>query len=226
MANMEAALRYHEHWKRAAEIKVEHQECKFRPLEVKALASIFPDGLRRGTIAEIAGARSTGRTSLACHILGQSTGRGEVCATVDLHNSFSPELAAQAGVQLERMVWVRCGGNAEAALRATDLLLHAGGFGIVHLDLCEGDPRQLNRIPLSSWYRFRRVLENTSTVLLVCTDSSQAKSFAWRCLEAKSQVISWLGNHSFPVLGGLTTDAVSGKLAPIRPQSLFWRVAG
>lgn len=225
MANTQGA-RYHEHWKRATELKVKQEKSKFLPLEVQALESLFPAGLRRGAIAEIAGSRSTGRTSLACHILGQSTVRGEVCAAVDLRNSFSPELAAQAGVQLNRMVWVRCGGNAEAALRATDLLLHAGGFGVIHLDLCEGNPKQLNRIPLSYWHRFRRVLENTSTVLLVCTDLPQAKSCAGYRLEAKVQAISWFGNPSFPVLGGLTTDAISSKFAPIQPESLFWKVAG
>ena len=51
-----------------------------------------------------------------------------------------PAPAASAGVELSKLVWVRCGGNAEHALRAADLLIQAGGFGVVALDLAEAAP--------------------------------------------------------------------------------------
>ena len=112
------------------------------------------------------------------HILAQATGSGEICAVVDTDDQFHPASAAAAGVKLANIIWVRCGGNAERSMRAADLLLHSGGFGVVVLDLCEAKPQLLNRIPISYWYRVRRAIENTFTSLLVCSPSSHAKASA------------------------------------------------
>ncbi len=111
---------------------------------------------------------------------------------------FSPESAAAAGIALDRLVWVRCHGNAEHAMRAADLLLHAGGFGLVLLDLCEADARILNRIPLSYWYRFRRAIEHTPTIFLLCADTHQARS-ASVAIELRRRQTRWLGNAPFRV---------------------------
>ena len=81
----------------------------------------------RGRISEIVGARSTGRTSVLHALLAASTGRGEFAALADTHNCFDPCSAASAGVELSKLLWIRCGGNAEHALRSTDLLIQAGG---------------------------------------------------------------------------------------------------
>ncbi len=67
-----------------------------------------------------------------------------------------PARPRAVGVELSKLVWVRCGGNAEHALRAADLLIQAGGFGVVALDLAEVAPAALNRIPPTAWFRFRR----------------------------------------------------------------------
>src|ERR1700733_2959621 len=54
----------------------------------------------------------------------------------------------------------------EQVLRATDLLLESGGFGLIVLDLADL-PRQAARyIPLTTWFRFRRAIEHTPTILL------------------------------------------------------------
>src|SRR5690348_13056114 len=134
----------------------------------------FRSGLTRGAITEIVGRRSSGRMTAILHILAQATAQGEICAVVDTNDAFHPASAEAAGVILSRIVWVRCGANAENALRVTDLLLHSGGCGVVVLDLCEVKARALDRIPISYWYRFRRAIEHTSTILLVCAQSSQA----------------------------------------------------
>jgi hypothetical protein len=55
----------------------------------------------------------------------------------------------------------------EQALKATDLLLQSGGFGRVVIDLSDVPIEAARRIPLTSWFRFRRAVENTATVLLV-----------------------------------------------------------
>ncbi len=176
MANT-GALRCLELCKSASTLPVTQEASNFIPLQSEALKGLFPAGLARGAIAEVSGRRSSGRTAICLHILAQATARGEVCAVVDLDDSFHPASAVVAGVKLSRVIWVRCGGNAEHAMRAADLLLHARGFGVVLLDLCEADARALNRIPLSYWYRFRRAVEHTPTILLLITAVAQARSF-------------------------------------------------
>jgi hypothetical protein len=132
----------------------------------------------RGRISEIIGTRSSGRTSVLHALLAASTGRGEYAALVDTKDAFDACSAAAAGVELSKLVWVRCGGNAEHALRAADLLIQAGGFGVVALDLAEAAPAALNRIPPTAWFRFRRALDSTPTILTVVSDCPLAKSCA------------------------------------------------
>ncbi len=217
MANLAIANGYDKPWKRASQLKVILDDSSFRALSLPILQTALP----RGAITEVQGARSSGRTSLCLHILAQATQKGEICAVVDLQDGFHPASAEAAGVRLEQLVWVRCGGNAEFALRAADLLLHAGGFGVVYLDLCEASARILNRIPLSYWHRFKKTVKDTPTVLLVAADLPQVKSCSSICLHIKLKVISWLGTRCASVLDGVETYAVMGKVASIRPQSLF-----
>jgi hypothetical protein len=158
---------------------------------------------------------------MCLHILAQATQRGEICAVIDLHDSFHPMSAVSSGVLLDRVVWVRCRGNAEHALRAADLLLHAGGFGVVLLDLCEASARVLNRIPISYWYRFRRAIENTATVLLLCADTHQARS-SLVTLELRPQRFRWSGQMPFRVLRAIEGVAVS-KTAAVPPAPLLIR---
>ena len=54
----------------------------------------------------------------------------------------------------------------EQVLRATDLLLESGGFGLIVLDLGDLPPQAARRIPLTTWFRFRRAVENKPTILL------------------------------------------------------------
>src|SRR5687768_16412455 len=88
-------------------------------------------GLRRGHLTEIVGARSAGRTTLVCRILAATAGRGEIAALVDTHDRFDPPSAAAAGVDLSRLLWIRDRGDAPRAIKAMNLVLQAGGFGVV-----------------------------------------------------------------------------------------------
>ncbi len=65
-------------------------------------------GLPRGALSEITGPASSGRTGVMLAALAQATRRREVCALVDASDSFDPASAAAAGVDLERLLWVRC----------------------------------------------------------------------------------------------------------------------
>src|SRR5262245_32879198 len=84
-------------------------------------------GLPRGTIVEVFGARSSGKTSLALSILSGRTQAGEVCALIDGTDAFDPESGAAAGIDMRQLLWVRCR-NLDQILRCTDLLLQGGGF--------------------------------------------------------------------------------------------------
>jgi hypothetical protein len=216
MANLSALLRSEDRWQPASALHLHQSEPKYPLLSVPALKQLFLKGLSRGIIAEVNGARSSARTSACLHILAQATVRGEVCAVIDLYDSFHPASAHAAGVRLDRILWVRCRGNAEHAIRAADLLLHAGGFGIVLLDLCEANPRILNRIPLSYWYRFRRAIEHTPAILLICAASPQAKSCSSLGLQLKSKAFSWTGIAPFLLLRGIQTCATLRRNAALR----------
>jgi hypothetical protein len=138
-------------------------------------------GLPRGSLTEICGPASSGRTTLLLAALAAATRRGECCAVVDASDALDPQSAVAAGVELSRLLWVRCGENSpekslEQLLRATDLLLESGGFGMIALDLGDLPPQAARRIPLTTWFRYRRAVEHTSTVLLAIERQSIAGS--------------------------------------------------
>ncbi len=170
-------------------------------------------GLPRGAITEIYGPASSGRTTLILHALAEATSREEVCAVVDTNNSFHPDSAANAGACLDRVLWIRCGSRLEQAFKATDLLLQGGGFGLVLLDLGEVPSQDSKRIISSWWYRFRRVVENTSTAFIVIAQDSCVRSCASLTLQmvcsndawSTTGVMSGLSNaDKFPAVVGPT----------------------
>ena len=138
-------------------------------------------GLPRGCLTEICGPASSGRTTLLLAALAAATRRGECCVLVDASDALDPQSADAAGIELDRLLWVRCGENSaekslEQLLRATDLLLESGGFGLIALDLGDLPPQAARRIPLTTWFRFRRAVEHTPTVLLAVERQSIAGS--------------------------------------------------
>src|SRR5512146_1375328 len=231
-----------------------------------AAVDALTGGLPRGCLTEIYGSASSGRSSLMMAALAAATTRGELCALVDIGDSFDPKSAEAAGVILDRILWVRCGeapknwpddgtqssqinfdsenydrrikralearqhtgaimpaakvwygrsparsertsngmltsipadrkktqiANGESwspkrewkcaveqALKTLDLILQSGGFGVVVLDIADVPAQIVRRIPLTSWFRFRRAVENTPTVLLTIGSESYAKTCA------------------------------------------------
>src|SRR6202165_1611573 len=173
---------------------------------------LLTGGIARGCLTEICGTASSGRTSVLLFALARATQRGEVCALVDASDAFNPASAAAAGMEMSRLLWVRCGekypsrkhssaarsaGCAKTSdscqgtpsgipqvaekkfgfsrweaqlgqmLKVTDLLLQSNGFGMIALDLGDVPVPSARRIPLASWFRFRRAIEHTPTALLV-----------------------------------------------------------
>lgn len=157
-------------------------------------------GLPRGAITELTGWPSSGRTSAVAAIIAKSISLLEYCVYIDGSNVLDAIAWREAGVDFSRLLWVRSNHNLEAALKAADLILHAGGFGLVCLDLAGFSPRLVSRIPIAWWHRFRRAIENTPTVLLVLADHPLARSCAsvWLRFERSQAVFSgWRGGRLF-----------------------------
>jgi hypothetical protein len=155
--------------------------------EVDSLTGGFP----RGAITEIFGSASSGRTSFMISALAYATTHEEVCVLIDTNDTFDPASAAEAGLNLERLLWIRCAANVEHAFKAADLLLQGGGFGIVVLDIGDVVGTDARRIISSWWYRFRRVVENTPTALLVIAEDSCVRSCASLALKLNREVDVW-----------------------------------
>jgi hypothetical protein len=147
-------------------------------------------GLPRGCLTEITGAAGSGRMSFLVSLLAGLTRRGESCAVVDGRDAFDPCGAEAAGVALGRLLLVRCG-NIEQALQGADLLLHGGGFGLVALDLSDLPGATVRRVPLNAWFRFRRMVENTATILLLLEQEACAKSCASLVLRLEMEAARW-----------------------------------
>jgi hypothetical protein len=262
------------------------------PFGIESLDTLT-GGIPRGALTELFGPASSGRTSVMLSLLASITRRQEVCALIDVTDSFDPASGEAAGVDLRRLLWVRCGRatsscefpvsgvSSEAArsfapldrqeclshmrpaatmkdvappakniswsihqnydarlrhaitggcyemargrtvssfqfpvssarretrnskletrnpsskwtkldraLKATDLLLQSGGFGLIAIDLGDISIEQARRIPLTSWFRFRRVVENTPTILLLVARDSCAKTCASLVLQLGAQ---------------------------------------
>ena len=339
-----------------ARIPTEYQATGIAEVDV-----LLGGGFPRGSLVELCGRGSSGRTSLYLALLAQATGQQQACALVDVSDSLDPMSMAATGVDLARLLWVRCGsdevkacdqveqpsvtppsqrigrttrrddmllprqareaqragfawqhpryqmrgvensipslvrdgkariddtgiqevqtavpplagtmpaglvagwaeeqvepdrqfprrgGNVrcrrhfprrqfqntaparagitpwpfakpwrrlEQALKTTDLLLHSGGWGVVVLDLGNISWVDARRIPMSTWFRFQRIVENTPTILLLLGEEPCAKgcaSLALRCcrkrekwgLAASSKVTNVSTFQGFEVEGEL-----------------------
>lgn len=311
--------------------------CELHPTGIPNLDTLLCGGVPRGSIVEVCGSASSGRTSLILSLLAKATERQETCAYVDVSDALDPMSAAAAGVDLKRLLWIRCGSidttsppqprqfstptsrparghdpsflenpaklksqvwqhprdqirgvessipslmrdsehppkhfqtshvhsaalpfpestNAphilhhtgapqrfdklsaanqsqqfhsqksrssnkpwkrlEQALKATDLLLHSGGWGFVIFDLGNISWVDARRIEMSTWFRFRRVIEHTPTILLLLGEESCAKSCASLVLQCQRKSENW--NYTNPQnKNGIATLAgfeIEGKI--------------
>ena len=179
------------------------QSPELFPTGIKEVDVILGGGVPRGSITQIFGASSTGKTSFALSTIASITQSGAVCAWVDVSDALSPESTAAASVVLKRLLWLRISATRrkqitdepwprlEQALKATDLLLQAGGFAAIVLDMCDVFPQHTRRITLATWYRYRLAAEQARTALIVltqapCTGSCAALSLSCEPLETTS----------------------------------------
>jgi hypothetical protein len=291
------------------------------PTGVAAVDAVLDGGLPVGAVTEMIGAECSGRTTLALSFLAQLTRAERVCAWIDVSNALSPESAAASGIDLKRLLWVRCGvqsasqsasfsqsdfaltekylepppakrglhgggfgphprseakglcdgvsellrrdavaprcaeaqrrvrleretiephtfrpskrftasrrtakpwSRIEQALRVTDLLLQAGGFSAIVLDLGSIAPEHVSRIPLATWFRYGAAAERSRTSVVLLTQHACSKSSAGLVLRlqagpplaGESTVLAALERH-VEVSRQRFTE-VSAKVVPFR----------
>jgi recombination protein RecA len=194
MSSKTAALRSHVASALAARV-VSPFEYRDRPIVETVPVGIhsvdfLTGGFPRGSLTEIYGSPCSGRTSLLISALASRTATSEVCALVDAHDAFDPNSAEAAGVKLKHLLWVRCR-NVDQALRSTDLLIQGGGFGLIALDFGDTPAPMVRYVPLQVWFRFRRAVESTPTILVVLAQESNAKTCASLVLQLRMQEARW-----------------------------------
>lgn len=160
------------------------------PISISELNAVT-GGIPRGGLTEICGPESSGRTGLLISMLASIADQGEICALVDGSDALDPQSLARTGMDSNRLLWVRCR-NIQQTLRAADLLLQGGGFGLLAIDLAGFQNRMVRQIPLSTWFRFRRAVEHTRTVLVVLEHEPSAKSCSSLTLQMEPEITRWV----------------------------------
>jgi hypothetical protein len=165
-----------------------------------ALDRLLRGGLPRGQMVEMIGARSSGRFSAVLSLLAAATGVGEAAALIDLGDGFDPATAEAAGVDLERLLWVRPT-RLKHALAAAEMVL-ASGFPLVALDLGM-PPVRGGRGVEAAWLRLARAARDHEAALLVASPYRLSGTSASLVLQAERARVSWQGEAGAPrLLGG------------------------
>ena len=192
------------------------QKAEFRhdpaPSGIEWLDARLGGGLPCGAISEVTGLCSSGRTGVVLSALARLTQAGGIAAYVDATDCLDPRSAEQAGVLLDRLLWVRCGAEensrrddgrprlspTDEAWQTANLVVSAGGFGMVAVDLGGFSRRQLADLQGRTWARLRHAVEDTPAVLVVLAERRLTGSAADVVLELHRERTEWNG-----LLGGI-----------------------
>lgn len=133
---------------------------------------ILGQGFRKGSVGEIVGSPSSGRTALALALVAHAS-REDLVAWVDPLDRFSPQAAFYAGIDFRNFVWLRGDPARERALAdaigAAHALAAASLFDIVVLDFADVPERLLKALPTAWNVRLLRAFESTETACVVLT---------------------------------------------------------
>ncbi len=90
-------------------------------------------GVPRGRIVEIYGPESSGKTTLALHVIAEAQKAGGECAFIDAEHALDPSYAAALGVDIDSLL-VSQPDNGEQALEITDALVRSGAIDVIVID--------------------------------------------------------------------------------------------
>ena len=208
---------------------------------ITSLDSSLGGGWRRGEISEVLGPVSSGRASVLCATMAAATARGELVALVDTFDRADPWTAAATGLDLSRVLWVRgpsltptaTSSRRDAlveaavlrAVRACDLIIRAGGFGIVALDLAGAPARALRELASSTWMRLAHANAGQKTVCLLVGEQPMGRSARGVSVRLTS-ARRWSGNSpQSRRFAGFEIQADLQQARLLTP-SVAWRAAG
>ncbi len=175
----------------------------YAPAGLTDLDACLRSGLPRGQVSELAGSRSSGRLTLLWRFLAAATRRGEIAAFIDTLDRLDVASAQAAGIDLDRLLWIRGHAMARAegdvleraldrAIKALSLVVQAGGFGLVAIDLADVPPVALKRLPFNTWLRVQRAVEGSDTACVLVGPEPLARSAGGVTLTLDGRT-SWTG---------------------------------
>jgi hypothetical protein len=189
-----------------------HDELAVAPSGISRLDARLGGGFPRGQLCEIVGARTSGRTSVLLRLLAAATARGELVALIDALDRFDVASGVAAGIDLNRLLWVR--GHVvpnpglcrdlnqravEQVVKAATLVLQAGNFGVVAFDVADAPAEAIRRLPFTTWLRLQRMIEGTQTLGILVGSEPMARSSAGLTiqLEMKTPAAGTTGGRRF-----------------------------
>ncbi len=194
---------------------------------VESFDRLLEGGLERGVMVELIGRRSSGRFSLVLSALAAATGAGEAAALVDLGDALDPRHATAAGVELERLLWVRPR-RLKEVLASAEVIL-SSGMPLVVLDLGM-PPVAGGRGVEASWLRLARSARCQRAALLISSPYRVSGTAAQAVLEVRRPRAAWAGRGGSPrLLTGVAAELelIKCRKAPRqgRVEPLAWRIA-
>jgi RecA/RadA recombinase len=199
------------------------EDRRLRPLAtgLAGLDALLDGGFPRGALSEIHGPGSSGRTGVVLGLLARATGGGGLAALVDPLDRFDPSSAAAAGAELPRLLWVRGPRVASEepsaktladATAAVATLSSSGLFDVVALDLA-GAARERRRLPSTTWLRLQRLVEDTTTALVLVAEEHVACAPGGVALALEPLALRWAGPPGpARLLEALAARARAGRL--------------
>jgi hypothetical protein len=173
------------------------------PRGIDLLLGAFPTR----QLSEIVGPWSSGGSSLLLALLARTTASGDQVALVDGADAFDPVSAVAAGVDLSRLLWVKCGGRLRAAFSSADLLARCPGFALVALDLGELPLVRREPIPPALCLRLKIAAEQSAAILVLRVPHRLAGSAAALAVSMRRVGSRWIGLPQPTRLAGLATEA-------------------
>jgi hypothetical protein len=192
------------------------------PTTIDPLDALLGGGLARGKMTELAGRGM--RFSIVMATLAAATSIGEAAALIDAGDSFDPQLAEAAGVDLQRLLWVRPRTMKQTVTAAE--MIGATGFQLVIIDIGSRRPPG-RRVPDATWVRLARVAESHGATILVSTPYALTGTTSEAMVLAHAPRARWLGHGNSPrVLAGIETRLKLEKHRRLRPgqsATVFFR---
>jgi hypothetical protein len=177
--------------------------------------ALLGGGFPRGQVSEVHGLASSGRTGLVLALCARTTSGGSLAAWVDPGDHLDPASAAEAGVDLTRLLWLRgqprSPRNLADAVSGASTVLGSGLFDVVVLDLVGVTGPELGRLPHTTWIRFHRLIEDSPTAFVLLADGHVAQTPGGLSLSLSSTGARWSGSGPGRLLRGLGGKVRAGR---------------